>query len=88
MRRNWMKGCANTRENAQAMLYARYRRRLARHASRDTATLQQKIQTSIGNSDGHGTIYASVLALTEDSQITKMVRVCGHEDAGMHLAVS
>lgn len=30
----------------------------------------------------------SVLALTEDSQITKMVRVCGHEDAGMHLAVS
>jgi predicted PurR-regulated permease PerM len=31
---------------------------------------------------------ASVLALTEDSQITKMVRVCGHEDAGMHLAVS
>ena len=30
---------------------------------------------------------ASVLALTEDSQITKMVRVCGHEDAGMHLAV-
>ena len=32
--------------------------------------------------------YASVLALTEDSQITKMVRVCGHEDAGMHLAVS
>jgi hypothetical protein len=31
---------------------------------------------------------SSVLALTEDSQITKMVRVCGHEDAGMHLAVS
>jgi hypothetical protein len=31
---------------------------------------------------------ASVLALTEDSQITKRVRVCGHEDAGMHLAVS
>lgn len=31
---------------------------------------------------------ANVLALTEDSQITKMVRVCGHEDAGMHLAVS
>jgi hypothetical protein len=30
----------------------------------------------------------NVLALTEDSQITKMVRVCGHEDAGMHLAVS
>ena len=30
----------------------------------------------------------SVLALTEDSQITKMVRVCEHEDAGMHLAVS
>ncbi len=33
-------------------------------------------------------VRASVLALTEDSQITKMVRVCGHEDAGMHLAVS
>ena len=33
-------------------------------------------------------IAPSVLALTEDSQITKMVRVCGHEDAGMHLAVS
>jgi len=31
---------------------------------------------------------ASVLALTEDSQITERVRVCGHEDAGMHLAVS
>jgi hypothetical protein len=37
---------------------------------------------------GLGTAGASVLALTEDSQITKMVRVCGHEDAGMHLAVS
>ena len=31
---------------------------------------------------------ASVLALTEDSQIAKRVRVCEHEDAGMHRAVS
>ena len=36
--------------------------RLARHASWDTATLQRKIQASIGNSDGHGTIYASSIA--------------------------
>ena len=31
---------------------------------------------------------ASVLALTEDSQIGRRVRVCAYEDAGMHLAVS
>jgi hypothetical protein len=31
---------------------------------------------------------ASVLALTEDSQIVETVRVCADEDAGMHLAVS
>lgn len=30
----------------------------------------------------------SVLALTEDSQISERVRVCDHEDAGMHLVVS
>jgi hypothetical protein len=33
-------------------------------------------------------IVTSVLALTEDSQIAKRVRVCEHEDAGMHRAVS
>jgi hypothetical protein len=31
---------------------------------------------------------ANVLALTEDSQIGRRVRVCAYEDAGMHLAVS
>ena len=34
------------------------------------------------------TMAASVLALTEDSQIVETVRVCADEDAGMHLAVS
>ena len=37
---------------------------------------------------GGSDVGASVLALTEDSQISETVRVCGDEDAGMHLAVS
>ena len=36
----------------------------------------------------HPDLHPSVLALTEDSQIGRRVRVCAYEDAGMHLAVS
>jgi hypothetical protein len=51
-----------------------------------------EVRRTVGTKQGMGyfglVLCASVLALTEDSQIVETVRVCADEDAGMHLAVS